>query len=133
MIPSPDLEGKQLEMQARSQKRRSKQNSKNAKGSRRKENLPILRGTRREVQDLIRDYIASFAEKISARDLGYLIYAYDCYKRDSPVLTRKKFESYLPEDKESDDSGTDPFILHEPVSRSEQDPAVERETLSSAG
>jgi hypothetical protein len=131
MIPSPDLEVKQSEMQARSQKRRSKQNRNNAKGPRRKENLPILRGTRRSLKDLLRDWIAN--PESPARHVSYWMCCIDKLERKEPIPTFKEFYDYLntQEDKETDEP-TGTFTIREPVSRCEQSPAIERETASLA-
>ena len=132
MIPSPNLDVKQSEMQARSQKRRSKQNRNNAKGPRRKENLPILRGTRRSLKDLLRDWIAN--PESPARHVSYWLCCIDKLERKEPIPTFKEFYDYLntQEDKETDESGTDPFTIREPMSRCEQGPAVERKIVSVA-
>jgi hypothetical protein len=95
------LAQKQSEMQERSRRRRSRQNAKNARGPRKQEDLK-LRGTRRSIEDLIRDVIAASLPDASPRYMCYLFYMADCRERGEPIKTMKEFYEYLPEEKETD-------------------------------
>lgn len=115
-----DLEPKQSEMKERWKKKRSRQNSRNARGPRSKE-VPILRGTRRDLEDLIRDHIASAAGTGQLRYICYLVYACDCRARGEAIKTMKEFFEYLPEEKDPNGLQHEITIREPELSRSEQD------------
>ncbi len=106
-----NLVDKQAAMQARSQKKRRKQQRLNALGPRKKET--IARPQRRSYDSIIKGLLLRATERYAC----FLLYVRDRYARNEPVATFQEFYKY----KDGEGPSDNPFIRDFQI----QDPTVQ--------
>ena len=103
-----NLADKQAAMQARSQKKRRKQNRLNALGPRK--HRPKTRPPRRSDESIWKEKML----QASPREFCYLVYARERIKRNEPVLTFQEFYKYKDGEGPSDNPFIRDFQIQEP-------------------